>query len=91
MNTEPLKPAGVRPLKRAEYDQLVELGAFEDEHVELLDGLLVVREPQAPYHAGTIDVVADLLRSVLGARARVRTPRATAPRAPVARRVTPRA
>lgn len=28
----------VRPLRRTEYDKLVELGVFEGERIELLDG-----------------------------------------------------
>jgi Uma2 family endonuclease len=41
----------VRPLLRREYEQLVELGAFEDERVELLRGVLVEMSPQGEPHA----------------------------------------
>jgi hypothetical protein len=35
-----------RRWRRTEYDRLVELGLFVGERLELLDGLLVVAEPQ---------------------------------------------
>lgn len=46
-----LAPERVRPLLRREYDRLVELGAFQDERVELLRGQLVVMSPQGGAHA----------------------------------------
>ena len=39
-------PLWIRRWKRLEYERLVEQGTFHGEHLELLDGLLVVREPQ---------------------------------------------
>jgi len=36
-----LAPERLRPLRRVEYERLVELGCFEDEKIELLDGSLV--------------------------------------------------
>ncbi len=62
----------VRPLKRDEYETLVELGAFDDERVELLYGRIVEMPPQGPLHDGTIDILGDLLRDALRGRARVR-------------------
>jgi hypothetical protein len=38
--------AAVRKLSRREYDRLVEMGWFRDEHVELIDGILVATSPQ---------------------------------------------
>ncbi len=70
-----LEAYAIRPLRRSEYDRLVEEGAFEDERIELLDGLLIAREPQSPLHADIGDLLADLLRAQLGRRARVRTER----------------
>jgi len=61
--------ARVRPLKRAEYDRLVELGCFQDEKVELLDGVLVEMRPQGVPHANAIRVLRQLLRDQIGARA----------------------
>ena len=53
---------------RVEYDRLIELGVFRpDERLELLDGLLVVREPQGSRHASAIRRVIAALRDALGA------------------------
>ena len=41
----------IRPLKRREYDRLVELGVFENERIELLRGQLVTMSPQGEPHA----------------------------------------
>ena len=46
-----LAPEKLRPLLRREYEQLVELGVFEDERIELLRGQLVTMSPQGPPHA----------------------------------------
>ena len=51
-----IEPERVRPLKRAEYDRLVALGAFDQERVELLRGVLVRMSPQGPSHAGVVPV-----------------------------------
>lgn len=52
---------------RVEYERLIELGVFQPgEHLELLDGLLVVREPQGTRHAATIRRVLAALRAILG-------------------------
>jgi Uma2 family endonuclease len=52
---------------RLEYDRLIELGVFRpDERLELLDGLLVVREPQGSRHAAAIRRVIAALRHALG-------------------------
>jgi len=40
-----------RPLMRREYDELVELGWFEDEPIELLRGMLVTMTPQGGDHS----------------------------------------
>jgi Uma2 family endonuclease len=52
---------------RAEYERLIDLGAFgADEHVELLDGQLVVGEPQSSRHAAAVRRVLAALGRVLG-------------------------
>lgn len=38
-------PDEIRPLRREEYDKLTELEAFEDERIELLDGVMVATTP----------------------------------------------
>jgi Uma2 family endonuclease len=58
----------VRPLRRAEYDRLVGLGAFEGEKLELLYGRLVSMSPQGQGHAFSIRRLTRLL--VLGLRER---------------------
>jgi Uma2 family endonuclease len=52
MLPDDLQPERVRPLSRREYDQLVALGVFEDERIELLRGMLVTMSPQGDVHAG---------------------------------------
>jgi len=46
-----LAPEKVRPLRRTEYECLVELGLFDEERVELLRGQLVTMSPQGAAHA----------------------------------------
>jgi Uma2 family endonuclease len=60
-------PSRTRRWARVEYERLVELGVFQPgERLELLDGQLVVREPQGSRHAGTIRRVLAALRGALG-------------------------
>lgn len=65
-------PDNFRPLRRVEYDQLIALGAFEDERIELLDGVLVPMNPPGPRHSSAIDLLNLLLVRALGDRARIR-------------------
>jgi Uma2 family endonuclease len=59
--------ARVRRWTRVEYERLIELGVFRpDERLELIDGALLVREPQGSRHAAAIRRVLDALRPVLG-------------------------
>lgn len=51
----------IRPLRRDEYDQLVLAGAFEDERIELLDGVLVQMSPEGTEHAWIIQLLTRLL------------------------------
>ncbi len=52
---------------RVEYERLIELGVFQpEERLELIDGLLVVREPQGSRHAAAIRRVLAALRGALG-------------------------
>jgi Uma2 family endonuclease len=58
----------LRRWTRSEYDRLVEYGVFSTgERVELLDGLLVVREPQGGRHAMAVRMVEEALRGVFRA------------------------
>ena len=56
----------VRPLRRVEYDQLVELGAFQDERIELLDGVLVPMSPIGGPHSGTVGRLTKLFVMAVG-------------------------
>jgi len=62
-----IPPPRTRRWTRVEYERLIELGVFQPgERLELLDGLLVVREPQGSRHAGTVRRVLAALRRALG-------------------------
>jgi Uma2 family endonuclease len=65
-------PVKTRRWRRAEYDRLVELGMFDGERLELLDGLLVVREPQKSPHAATVAQVGHVVEAAFGAGWHVR-------------------
>jgi Uma2 family endonuclease len=67
-----LLPERPRPLKRTEYDRLVALGAFEDERIELLHGVLVDMSPNDPLHVSPIDRLNMILTPALLGRAIVR-------------------
>ncbi len=67
-----IAPEFVRPLKRAEYDRLIELGVFEHERVELIRGVLVKMSPQRAPHASTIESLTELLSAQLRGRLRLR-------------------
>src|SRR5262245_27684805 len=59
--------ARARRFTRVEYERLVEAGMFRpDERLELLAGILVVREPQGSRHAAVIGLVEDALRACFG-------------------------
>ena len=61
------KQPRVRRWKRVEYERLIELGMFQPgERLELIDGLLVLREPQGSRHAATIRRALEALRGALG-------------------------
>jgi Uma2 family endonuclease len=63
---------GPRPLSRAEYDQMVDAGLFEDERVELLYGVIDKMSPKGPDHDDAIDRLNELLGRALAGRARIR-------------------
>jgi len=58
---------------RAEYDRAIEAGIFhEDEPLELIDGQLIVREPQNTPHATAVELAIDALRAGFGSGWRIR-------------------
>jgi Uma2 family endonuclease len=58
--------------RRQEYERLVDLGIFVGERLELLAGLLVVREPQGSPHAAIVGQIGHVLRAAFGAGWHVR-------------------
>ena len=70
VDLESLAPERIRPIRRVEYDRMVELGLFEDERVELLAGVLVEMSPQGVPHSYAIRELTELF--VLGLRGRAK-------------------
>src|SRR6478609_2700628 len=62
----------IRPLRRVEYDQLLALGVFQDERVELLDGTIYVMSPIGIPHNYAVQELNELLVLALHGRAKVR-------------------
>ncbi len=62
----------IRRLRRDDYALLVERGAFENEHVELIRGVIVRMVPHGALHAGPIQRLSELLVLRLSSRAAVR-------------------
>jgi Uma2 family endonuclease len=65
-------PEPFRPLRRVEYDQLVALGTFEGERIELIGGALRRMSPIGPPHTSTVDRLTRLLVLALADLAWVR-------------------
>lgn len=62
-----------------EYQRMIDAGVLaEDEHVELLDGVIAPMSPTSPRHAAHVARLGELFRSVLGSRAQVREEKAIA-------------
>ncbi len=60
-------------MPRSRYDQLVEAGIFgPDDRIELLDGLLVAREPQGERHATVVGLVRAALEKAFGGAYHIR-------------------
>lgn len=62
----------IRPLRRRDYEQLVDAGAFDDEPIELLEGFLVEMSPEGAEHVYVIDRLNEILVSALAGRYLVR-------------------
>src|SRR5262245_57512484 len=57
----------LRRWTRAEYDRLIDLGAFKPgDHIELLGGHLIVSEPQGTMHSAAVGLVEDATRACFG-------------------------
>ena len=75
----------LRNFSRQDYENMIGAGILgEDEHVELIGGQIVAMSPEGPVHAGAIDLCAEALRRVFGARSH--RPRATPARRRLRRR-----
>jgi Uma2 family endonuclease len=62
-----VSPPPTRRWRRVEYERLVELGVFlPGERIELIDGQLVVREPQGSRHAAAVRRALAALRRAIG-------------------------
>jgi Uma2 family endonuclease len=60
-------------MTRVRYDRLVDVGIFgPEDRVELLDGLLVVREPQGERHATVVGLVRAALEKAFGSGYHIR-------------------
>ena len=61
---------------REEFDRLIDLGVFdedrEDNKVELIEGRMIVAEPQNTPHAVALELAVDAVRAAFGAGWRVR-------------------
>jgi Uma2 family endonuclease len=62
----------LRPISRAEYAKMAELGLFEGERVELLYGAIVTMSPTGAPHDGVIQRLTRLLVLKLDPRAAIR-------------------
>jgi Uma2 family endonuclease len=62
-----LPPVRTRRFRRVEYERLTEMGFFRPgERLELIDGYLLVREPQGSPHATAVQLTSDALRAAFG-------------------------
>ena len=52
---------------RMEYERLVDLGAFDNDPVELIGGQLIVAEPKGSEHATAVDMAWEALHAALPA------------------------
>ena len=73
LTPDQVQPESLRPLKRSEYDRLIALGAFEDERVELLGGVIVRMSPQEAAHSFVIRRLHKIFIERLGERGEVQS------------------
>jgi Uma2 family endonuclease len=67
-----IQPDEARPIRRSEYERMVELGLFEDERVELLYGVIVRMSPHGPEHDAPLARLTEIFVKGLSGRAQVR-------------------
>jgi Uma2 family endonuclease len=61
-----------RGLQRAEYERLAQEGFFQNEKVELIEGIIVEMSPIGPAQANPLDLLVEKLVPLVAGRARVR-------------------
>jgi len=61
LDWDALQPERPRPLRRDEFERLVDAGVFADERVELLRGVLVTMSPQGEPHVWISSELAEQL------------------------------
>ena len=69
---ELLGERALRPLKRSEYERLAGAGAFSEEKVELVEGVILRMSPQGVAHASCLQRLTRLLIRAFAERADVR-------------------
>ncbi len=72
LDAREIAPERLRPLRRNEFDRLVEDGLFADERIELLEGVLVEMTPSGATHADVVGRLTMILAPALVGRAMVR-------------------
>lgn len=72
LDLELIAPEKPRRLKRSEFQELLRLGLFEGERLELLDGVIVEMPITDPQHTSPIQELTELLVPKLLGRATVR-------------------
>src|SRR5689334_12367469 len=63
-------PERIRPLRRLEYDRMVEEGLLADEQVELIKGFIVRMSPQGLPHSSIVQHLTQVFVMALGASGR---------------------
>jgi Uma2 family endonuclease len=72
LDSDLIAPERPRRLTRAQYDAIVAAGLFSDEHVELIEGVVVSMSPNDPAHASPVQLLTQILVPPLAGRAAVR-------------------
>jgi Uma2 family endonuclease len=67
-----LGPERIRPLQRAEFEAMVAQGMFQDERIELLEGVIVEMSPRNPRPAAVVQRLTKVLVGLAGDQAIVR-------------------
>src|SRR3954451_14821126 len=70
LQPSPSSPKGLEPRARKwtkqEFYRLAELGYFQGQRAELIEGDIMVMSPQKPRHYSTTDQIVEILREIFG-------------------------